>query len=236
MRAVSDILRGSEGSKLRLPSTVVPIVAEDGSMLFLRNGSPLRIRGHRSAFRDLVERLNDSQSPSALINYMAGRHAVEPGRTLAWLEELRARGLLFEERTPPADPSVDWNRYARQLDFFAASETVEVSRFDRQRRLHGARVLQVGVGGLGTWIAQNLALAGIGHLALVDGDSVEHTNLSRQVLYTAEDVGAPKVLAASRAIRQLNPQISLSPHQVFIGDTASLEAVIGGIGLVIVSA
>src|SRR5262245_27524810 len=63
---------------------------------------------------------------------------------------------------------------------------------DGQRRLKAARILLVGAGGLGSPLAMYLAAAGVGHLGLVDFDTVDLTNLQRQILHGTSDVGRPK--------------------------------------------
>ena len=82
----------------------------------------------------------------------------------------------------------------------------ELRRLDRQLRLPGwnqetlkkSSVLIAGIGGLGTEIAKNLAMAGVGTIHLVDMDTIEHSNLSRQILFTDADEGEPKVKTNSR--------------------------------------
>lgn len=73
-----------------------------------------------------------------------------------------------------------------------------------QARLGAARVLVVGCGGLGAPVIASLAAAGVGHLTLVDDDSVEPSNLNRQVLFTEADVGQPKADVAARWVRSLD--------------------------------
>jgi len=80
---------------------------------------------------------------------------------------------------------------------------------DGQRRLKAARILLVGVGGLGSPAALYLAAAGVGHLTLVDFDAVDVTNLQRQVLHGTKDVGRPKVESARDRLRDLNPHVSV---------------------------
>ena len=80
---------------------------------------------------------------------------------------------------------------------------------DGQRRLKAARILLVGVGGLGSPAALYLAAAGVGHLTLVDFDGVDVTNLQRQVLHGTKDVGRPKVESARDRLRDLNPHVSV---------------------------
>lgn len=81
-----------------------------------------------------------------------------------------------------------------------------------QARLAKARVLLVGVGGLGSPIALYLAAAGIGTLGLVDDDTVSVSNLQRQVLYTEAEVGQPKALCAARRLRSLNSETDIRPY------------------------
>ena len=83
---------------------------------------------------------------------------------------------------------------------------------DGQRKLKGARVLLVGAGGLGSPAAQYLAASGVGMIGLVEDDTVDMSNLQRQVLYTADDVGRPKLDSAVARLRAMNPHITVVPH------------------------
>lgn len=86
------------------------------------------------------------------------------------------------------------------------------SRFERvewwdQSRLRDARVLVAGAGALGNEVIKNLALLGIGHLAIADMDSIEISNLTRSALFREADAGKPKAECAARAARELYPAI-----------------------------
>ena len=83
-----------------------------------------------------------------------------------------------------------------------------------QRLLKQARVLIVGIGGLGSPAALYLAGAGVGTLGLVDDDRVSLTNLHRQVLYTQSEVGQPKVRCAARRLKALNPEVQTEEYTV----------------------
>ena len=75
-----------------------------------------------------------------------------------------------------------------------------------QRKLKAAKVLCVGAGGLGSPASLYLAAAGVGTLGLIDFDTVDFSNLQRQVLYSTDDVGRPKLQAAAERLRGLNPE------------------------------
>ena len=76
-----------------------------------------------------------------------------------------------------------------------------------QERILASHVLLVGAGGLGSAAALYLATAGIGVLTLVDPDSVDLTNLQRQIAHDMSSVGQPKVVSAARRIANLNPGV-----------------------------
>jgi len=78
-----------------------------------------------------------------------------------------------------------------------------------QARLAAARVLVVGAGGLGSPVLSYLAGAGVGHLAIVDHDVVEESNLHRQPLYGMDDLGKPKAEVAQARLLKFNPQIAI---------------------------
>ncbi|EQD33073.1 UBA/THIF-type NAD/FAD binding protein, partial [mine drainage metagenome] len=73
-------------------------------------------------------------------------------------------------------------------------------------------VLVVGAGGLGSPLALYLAAAGVGKLGLVDFDTVDESNLQRQILYTTPDVGRAKLQAAEDHLRALNPEVAIVRH------------------------
>lgn len=79
-----------------------------------------------------------------------------------------------------------------------------------QERLRAARVLIVGLGGLGAPVATYLAGAGMGHIALCDPDTVNLSNLQRQTLYTEADLGKPKAECALRRLHELNSEIDFT--------------------------
>ena len=78
-----------------------------------------------------------------------------------------------------------------------------------QEKLKKARVLVVGAGGLGSPVLQYLAAAGVGKLGIIDDDMVSLSNLQRQILYNVDDIGKPKVDAAQKRLKALNPEIDI---------------------------
>lgn len=81
---------------------------------------------------------------------------------------------------------------------------------EQQQRLYDAHVLVIGAGGLGCPIMQTLAATGVGHITVWDDDTVDLTNIHRQILFGASDVGRKKVEAAAERLRELQPDIQVT--------------------------
>ena len=94
-----------------------------------------------------------------------------------------------------------------------------------QQRLLDARVLIVGMGGLGSPIALYLAAAGVGTLGLVDGDTVSLTNLQRQIIHGTPDVGRSKVDSAVESIIRVNPEVKVEKHELFLNEDNALDII-----------
>lgn len=96
-----------------------------------------------------------------------------------------------------------------------------------QQRLKKAKVVIAGAGGLGSPIAMYLAAAGVGHLRLIDCDTVETGNLNRQLLHWQEDVGRPKTESALDKLTRLNPDIHVEVRSTRIDAHNTPELVAG---------
>lgn len=94
-----------------------------------------------------------------------------------------------------------------------------------QQKLVYATVLIVGMGGLGCPAAMYLAAAGVGHLIIADDDTVELTNLQRQIAHGQENLGELKVASAERSLRSLNPEVRVSTLAERLVDDGLSEAV-----------
>jgi adenylyltransferase/sulfurtransferase len=91
--------------------------------------------------------------------------------------------------------------------------------FDGQEKLKASRVLVVGLGGLGCAAAPYLASAGVGHLTLLDFDTVSLSNLQRQILHSDAKIGVAKVTSAQQQLAAINPHCQLEPIDAQLDDT-----------------
>ena len=96
-----------------------------------------------------------------------------------------------------------------------------------QRRLLEAKVLMVGAGGLGSPISIYLTLAGVGTVGIVDFDTVDVTNLQRQILHQNDDIGRPKVQSAKETLLSYNPDVNVIIHEEPLLSDNAMEIISG---------
>ena len=109
-------------------------------------------------------------------------------------------------------------RYQRHL-------TLPEVGVEGQKRLKQSSVLLIGAGGLGSPLALYLAAAGVGRIGIVDFDTVDESNLQRQVLHGTSDVGRPKLQSAADRLSDINPNVTLELHETRLSSENALELV-----------
>ncbi|MEJ2271197.1 MAG: HesA/MoeB/ThiF family protein [Candidatus Bathyarchaeota archaeon] len=105
-----------------------------------------------------------------------------------------------------------------EQEYYSRQIVMTEMGYNAQLKLKQSKVCLLGVGGLGSPAAMQLASIGVGHLRIVDRDIVELTNLHRQHLYGVEDIDYPKVEAAAKRLRQLNPYIEVEPLPISVNN------------------
>lgn len=126
------------------------------------------------------------------------------------LRGLRAKASPQVVRDTPADKSsamseTELDRYARHIMLREVGGTGQMA-------LRRAKVLVIGAGGLGSPALLYLAAAGVGQIGVIDDDTVENSNLQRQVIHTDDRIGMPKVQSALDAMRAQNPFVQVKPY------------------------
>ncbi|MEJ6392533.1 HesA/MoeB/ThiF family protein [Gymnodinialimonas sp. 2305UL16-5] len=156
--------------------------------------------------------LREATGGSPALWLLLGAAAVLAVGYRALLVRLRGRAEVLEaardsQASAPAGPfsAVELERYARHI-------TLPDIGGGGQLALKNAKVLVVGAGGLGSPALLYLAAAGVGRLGVIDPDTVDLTNLQRQVIHTDPRLDMPKVFSAEEAIKQLNPMVDMRPY------------------------
>ena len=209
--------------RFRLRPSIEPFFAASGDVYLLRPGTRDEhvVRAPSDEDRALLRRL--AREPVAAPVGSAIESRIAP--------LIEARVVVPEPTSPPLDPS-DAERFDRQLPYLAELGDPR----DVQRRLRAARVVLLGCGGLGTWALGALASVGIGGFLLIDHDTIELSNLNRQVLYGEADLGQPKVDVAAAWLRRFDASLEVLTLSRRVESAADLaDAVTGADALVLVA-
>lgn len=153
------------------------------------------------------------------------------------LRRLKARAETLapaapRSAAPPATAEAKGPFSAAELDRYARHIYLREIGGAGQRALKEGRVLVIGAGGLGAPSLLYLSAAGVGTIGVVDDDTVDATNLQRQVIHTEARIGMPKVLSAEVAMRALNPHIAVHPHKMRLTEE-NAEALLAGYDLIL---
>ena len=112
-----------------------------------------------------------------------------------------------------------------ELGHYSRHLSIPEFGMEGQKKLKAAKVLAVGTGGRGAPMLQYLAAAGVGTIGIVDFDVVEASNLHRQVLFGASDVGRPKVEVARERLEEINPHINIRVHNLRLNSENALDII-----------
>jgi adenylyltransferase/sulfurtransferase len=126
-------------------------------------------------------------------------------------------GVISDDRSSAVEFSnEEILRYSRHL-------ILPEVNLEGQKRLRAAKVLCIGTGGLGSPLSLYLAAAGVGTIGLVDFDTVDVTNLQRQIIHGTKDVGRPKIASAKESLLDINPYLNVIEHEEMFTSENALE-------------
>ena len=145
------------------------------------------------------------------------------------LRALTDIGLVKEE----AKVSKKMSRYDRHLLFYGLQGA---DALEAQKKISSSRVALIGMGGIGSWVSMGLIGAGFKELRLIDFDTIELSNLTRQILYTEKDLGKLKAEVAAERLKERNSQTKISTVHLQLNGTAQLKKALKDIDFVVVSA
>jgi bacteriocin biosynthesis cyclodehydratase domain-containing protein len=225
----------------KLKDSVELFPGSDGRLYLLSSatGDDYVIEHPSAAERTLLSSLERGAPWERLVSrVMQAVPAADEAELATALDGLIALDLVEDASDPGGDglSSSELERYDRQLSYFGEFLPFGSSRRACQARLRGARVVVIGLGGIGSWALCGLASAGVGAIAGVDGDTVERSNLNRQILYGEADIGRSKVECAARALGRFNPHVTFEGHARTLQGEEQVAEVIAGADFVVEAA
>ena len=206
-----------------------------------------RIYGLAAEMRDpdgqiwaMLELLDGSRTVDQVVTHLVHQFpALSPDEARSGVEQVIAAGYI--EDASELDP-VELNprereRYSRSRGLFQWMDLIPRDcSWHAQLRLRAASVIIIGIGGTGSTAAFALAASGVGHLHCVEPDTVELSNLNRQVLYTEADLGRPKLDAALERLRRHNSDVKVTGKHAEVTGPDMLTDLIQGYDLLVMSA
>ncbi|MEA2390049.1 MAG: sulfur-carrier protein adenylyltransferase/sulfurtransferase [Solirubrobacteraceae bacterium] len=190
----------------------------------------------RGYLESRIENAVPDRSAHVILYCASGSRSAYAARTLtedlgyANVESMTGGITLWKDRGYPVE--VPHALTAEQRDRYSRHLLLPEVGPEGQQKLLEAKVLLLGAGGLGSPAALYLAAAGVGTLGIVDNDTVDVSNLQRQVIHTTDRVGVPKVDSAEETIRALNPDVDVVKYPVRI-DSSNIMEILDGYDIVV---
>jgi len=206
----------------------IPHFTADGAIHFRLSGTLITVADPDGKVGALIGLLDGSREVDAVWHDLA---AVYPDTTLgevrAAIADLDDSGLIQDTADAGADFSADdLARWSNNLGFFETYATLAVSKYEFQRRIAAAKIAVLGVGGVGTHVLIDLVAVGFTDIKIVDFDTIELSNLNRQILYGEPFLGRPKVEVAAERARALNSGLRLQVEQQRLLSADAVYAVV----------
>jgi bacteriocin biosynthesis cyclodehydratase domain-containing protein len=240
-RFASEDLRELPAQPMLLPY-LLHFQSSDGRVLILAPKRTYQLRLPAALARvaeQVLGRMDGQRTIPQLIEVAADDQShSQPELVIPLLQYLHKEGMLIDGAARPPEGLHDHTlaRWGRNLSFFSNFERGTRTRYDYQLALQESTVVLIGLGGTGSWIAYNLAMAGVGKIVGVDGDRVAMNNLNRQILYRPKDVGRLKAEVAAETLADLVPEMEFLALARWLQGENDVAEVIQGYDIVLLAA
>ena len=188
---------------------------------------------------EAIEIDNDDEDICDLVKLLAGDYTLDEIYLQSKLSKENIDEIIQQfdelnliENMQVDTQSVNTDRYKTNLNYFSFYGNLQVSAYEFQSRLNRATVALLGIGG-STLTALNLVGMGVGKIIIVDYDTIELSNLSRQLIFTEDDIGLLKVDAAKRKLQQINGDVEIITHNMKVVNSSDLSHIIAESDIVI---
>jgi molybdopterin/thiamine biosynthesis adenylyltransferase len=216
----------------------IPYFTVDNAIHFRLAGTLITLEDADGRVLELLKLLDGRHEQDAIWQELSARYPdVTPDDVSAAICDLDDNGLIQDASDTGDDFDVDAReRWSRNLGFFETYASLSISKYEFQRRIRDAKIAVLGIGGVGTHLVLDLVAIGFTDIRLVDFDTVELSNLNRQVLYGERFIGQHKVQIAADRAREFNSGIRLEAEQTKLESADDVYRVVHDRDIVIGSA
>jgi molybdopterin-synthase adenylyltransferase len=214
-----------------------PSLQADGSILM-----GARVYGHLTELQDesglvwpLCALLDGTNDIDSLVRIMAADHGASAEQIHQILDLFRDCGWLTDQAAsaPPGLTAKAIERHQRTLEFLSGVDTSpRMNPYELLAQLKRARAVVIGLGGAGSACAAGLVATGVGEIHLIDFDTVESSNLNRQLLFTEQDLGRAKIEAAAERLRAIDADVLVTSADRYLSSVADITGAISGADVV----
>ncbi|WP_432944907.1 HesA/MoeB/ThiF family protein [Kribbella sp. CA-253562] len=201
------------------PVRLTPVLVNIGGR---QVGIGAEIDDEDGALWTLLGLMDGTRDRAGIVAELTERTDLTVDEAADMLETIIAAGYVEDAAAPPP-PELgpdELDRYDRAFNYYAWVDlTPRPSRYAVQAQLKRSRVVVLGLGGTGSAVASSLVAAGVGSVHCVDFDVVEAGNLTRQLLYTEEDLGRPKVATAVTRLSAINSHVDVTGEETRVAST-----------------
>jgi molybdopterin/thiamine biosynthesis adenylyltransferase len=214
-----------------------PIYRIDHCLYVQRWGFSVEIFDADGAIERFISLLDGTRTLSEL-RLALSEQATEltPAAITAAVEQFDQAGFLEDGAAQPDLDEQSLVRWRRNLGFLESYSSLATSKYELQRRLRDCRIAILGLGGVGSHLLFDLVGMGMRDIRIVDFDSVELSNLNRQILYTENDIGKSKTDVAAQRILDYDSRIKLDVRTGYMGSSEDVLQMIEGRDLILSTA
>ena len=205
--------------KPKLNATVSVIELNETMLEFFKTNTrqQIRIKVNSKLILNLISSLDGVKS----VEQIAHEQKISVDDLMFFLSFLQKNGIL--DTSEPKTDFFQYDKYRRVIHFLNDYASSHDHLLQMWTKIRNAKVLVIGLGAVGTWVACTLAESGIGTLILMDADVVDESNLHRQFGFTEADIGKPKTDVLKKRLQEYTKDINVITNNKFLTDNSLLE-------------
>ncbi|GEM_PF-5123572 len=209
--------------RIQLKGSIKPIYLNEKELLFFcGDKGGLKVYSDNIDLYSFSEKILEGIRLKEILNI----YREYSDEALEIIDILKQNNLLLKSETGLTFTKAELEFYDRFIGYLGESETANQDRFEMFKSIRKSKILLFGIGTVGTWVLQHLLACGIGEIVILDNDCIEVDNLSRQSLFTKNDIGKKKSLVAQEFSKKYSDLTEINVIDCWISNQTDLEKII----------